>query len=85
MRYVFLLCALVLTASQVALGDYSDLRFAIDFEERPSPDLSTIDNIYHGDTRYVYAFLVVRGTESDRVERYVSAYDIGYMLISLVI
>ena len=83
MRYVFLLCALVLTASQVALGDYSDLRFAIDFEERPSPDLSTIDNIYHGDTRYVYAFLVVRGTESERVERYVSAYDIGYMLISL--
>jgi hypothetical protein len=50
---------------------------AIDFEESPRPDLTRVDNIYHGGVKYLYAFLVVRDAE----ESYLSGYDVGYKLI----
>lgn len=76
---------LAVLASLVAILTLSTLDafgagVAIDFEERPVPDLSTIRNVYHGGAEYIYAFLVVKSEDETNRGEYVSSYDVGYRL-----
>jgi len=72
--------ALVLMLVAAVFAGDGIVPVAIDFEESPRPDLTRIDNVYHGGARYLYAFLVVRDTGGAR-ESYVSGYDVGYKMI----
>jgi hypothetical protein len=65
-----------------SVADGSGATVAIDFEESPVPDLTTITNHYHGESKWIYAFLVVKGESDARSEEYVSSFDLGYRLIS---
>lgn len=82
MRYMFVLCALFLVAGEAAMADVGAFNLAVDFEEQPVPELSKIANVYHGGARFIYAFAVVSGQEDSTNSQYISAYDIGYRLIS---
>ncbi len=42
MRYVFLLCALVLIGSQVAIGDQTDFRLAVEIPPFQPRDLTSL-------------------------------------------
>jgi hypothetical protein len=59
----------------------SPAAIAIDFEEQPLADLSTITNVYHGDATFLYVFLVIGPDSLDRSCTHVSGYDLGYRLI----
>jgi hypothetical protein len=80
MRILALQAALVLVLVAAVLAGDGIVPVAIDFEESPRPDLTRIDNIYHGGAKYLYAFLIVRETGAG-VKGHVSAYDVGYRLI----
>jgi len=81
MKAFSLLCILSLVLAGAGSSQSFKTSVAIDFEEEPVPDLSKISNVYHGTARYIYAFLIVRGCEGNKLGAYVSAYDLGYKLI----
>jgi len=82
MKSLFIVCVAIVALAQSVTAQVSGICVAIDFEEQPRLDLSSINNVYHGGTEYVYAFLVISAPEGFSGESSVGAYDIGYRLIS---
>jgi hypothetical protein len=81
-KHTFMVVALLWLTVAASVADESALKVAVDLEERPVANLSTGTNIYHGGAERLYAFLVIKGRGTHAEEEYVTAYDVGYRLIS---
>ena len=77
MRVLTLLLVLQCLLAACGFCGGAGVTVGIDFEVRPAADLSKITNCYIGDSKYLYAFLVVKQDSMRETDAYVTAYDIG--------
>jgi thermitase len=75
---VLVLAGVALAFADSGMGEELGPVVAIDLEESAIPDISTLDSVYSGDATRIYAFVVIDGMPGG----YVSAYDMGFELIS---